>query len=331
GLVMLGGRSSFGPGGWGGTKVGQILPVDIHPGDGQIEPENGLKVLASPTALDNYVLRLGPTRAESQRIWDSLPPITGANQLGRPKDGANLLAQTPDRQPLMVSQEVPQGRVLIFAGETWVWARASEESREAHRRFWRQSILWLAHKEDQGEDQIKLSLDTRRIALGQKVELTVIARDAKKDPIPDVQYETKIIGPDGKEERIDPLFHQGTEARATYFAHRAPGEYKVVVTGTAKGKDLGRDSARFFVYQDDRELENPAADRALLNQIAELTGGKALQPEQLGGYLKSLDTHSLTETTTQREYQVWDNWPFFLIFTALLTFEWWLRKRMGWV
>jgi hypothetical protein len=24
-------------------------------------------------------------------------------------------------------------------------------------------------------------------------------------------------------------------------------------------------------------------------------------------------------------------WPFLLIFTALITLEWWLRKRHGWV
>jgi transposase len=29
------------------------------------------------------------------------------------------------------------------------------------------------------------------------------------------------------------------------------------------------------------------------------------------------------------EHRVWDNWPFFLIFTTLLMLEWWLRKRHG--
>ncbi len=105
----------------------------------------------------------------------------------------------------------------------------------------------------------------------------------------------------------------------------------MAVEATRDGKVLGRDSARFLVYQDDREMENPAADRSLLRQIAETTGGESLPPEKLPAYLRSLNGKISTEFVSQTEHRVWDNWPFFLIFTALLTLEWWLRKRNGWV
>ena len=49
---MLGGRTSFGPGGWAQTELADILPVEIHPGDGQIEPEGGIKFVPSTTGLD---------------------------------------------------------------------------------------------------------------------------------------------------------------------------------------------------------------------------------------------------------------------------------------
>ena len=58
-----------------------------------------------------------------------------------------------------------------------------------------------------------------------------------------------------------------------------PGDYKVTVIGQQDGKEIGRDSARFLVYQDDRELENPSADLALARQIAEVTGGESVAPE----------------------------------------------------
>ena len=105
----------------------------------------------------------------------------------------------------------------------------------------------------------------------------------------------------------------------------------MTVVATRDGKEIGRDIARFIVYQDDRELENPAADLALLRQIAETTGGESLAPEQLPKYLQSLDGKLFTEYVSQTEHRVWDNWPFLLIFTTLLTLEWWLRKRHGWV
>lgn len=330
GLMMLGGRSSFGAGGWANTELAKILPTEIHGGDGQIEKE--IKVVPNPVGLENYVLRLAPSVADSARVWANLPPIQGANRLGPAKQGASILALASDGEPLMVSQSVPKGRVFVFGGETWPWARLNDESNLAHRRFWRQSILWLAQKEDKGESQVKLTLDRRRVAIGQKLELTATARDSKNEPISGVKYDTKIeyLGPHATVEKLD-LFNQGSEARANYFPTGQVGEYRASVIGTRDGQQIGSDTARFLVYQDDRELENPAADHALLRQIASITGGKTLAPEQLGKYLKSLDGEVLTDTVVQKEVRLWDNWPFLLIFTVLLTLEWFLRKRHGWV
>ncbi|MGE5754975.1 MAG: glutamine amidotransferase [Planctomycetaceae bacterium] len=331
GLIMLGGHSSFGAGGWAGTDLAPILPVQIRPGDGQIEPEGGIRFLPNLRGLESYLFQVGANRTESLRIWGRLPPITGTNQFGEPKVGAILLAQSPERYPLMIGAEAGKGRAIAFGGETWVWARASDEGRTAHRKFWRQVIFWLAHREDKGENQIKLALDNRRIAVGQKLELTVTARDAKDAPITGVQYEMRIEREgSGKADPVD-LYTQGDAAKGLYYANGPPGEYTATVVARNNGKDLGRDSARFLVYQDDREMENPAADLALLRQISEMTGGESLPPEQLPKYLRSLDGTIFTEYVSQTEHRIWDNWPFLLIFTALLTLEWFLRKRHGWV
>lgn len=332
GLIMLGGQSSFGAGGWANTDLARVLPVDINPGDGEIEPEGGIRVIPNATGLENYVLQLNPSRAESLRIWESLPPIPGANRLGTAKPAALVLAQTPDRQPLLVGSEVGRGRSLAFGGETWIWARATDEGRLAHQKFWRQAVLWLAHKEDQGENKVKVTLDRRRLAVGEKVDITVVARDAKNQPIPDVKPEVNVAPEprQGVPEEVE-VFTRAGEGRGSYTATGKPGEYRVSVKATRDGKEIGRDTARFLVYQDDRELENPAADLASLRQIAEATSGEYLAPEQLARYLKSLNVDEFTEYTSLTEHRIWDNWPFLLTFIALLTAEWFIRKRHGWV
>ena len=112
--MMLGGRSSFGAGGWAGTPIADILPVDIHPGDGQLEPEGGIKFVPSTEGLDSYVLQVGANRAETAKIWDALPPILGTNRFGEPK----AVGQDPGRRrrhptpsPLMLSMETGKSRV----------------------------------------------------------------------------------------------------------------------------------------------------------------------------------------------------------------------------
>jgi hypothetical protein len=337
GLIMLGGRSSFGAGGWAGTEVARVLPVAIHPGDGQLEPPGGIKFVPNANAIESYLLQLGENRVESLRIWNELPPLTGINHLSTPKPAANILGTTPgDRpEPIMVGMDAGAGRSLAFGGETWVWARWSEESQLAHRKFWRQVIFWLAHKEDKGENEVKIKLDARRIATGQKLDFSVTARDAKGTVLNGLKYDTRVEregeAAEKFSEKLD-VFSKGEEARGTFLAtSSAPGDYRVSVVASRDGKEIGRDSARFIVYQDDRELENPAADRALLRQVAEASGGESIPPEQLSKHLQSLKGKVFTESYTQTERKVWDNWPFLLIFAALLTLEWWLRKRHGWV
>ena len=240
--------------------------------------------------------------------------------------------------PLMVEMDNPgKGRALAFGGETWPWARSpSDEGRLAHAKFWRQTILWLAHKENQGESQVKLKLDARRVSIGQKLEMIASARDAKNEPITDAVYEITVTRldaggkPEGKPEPI-PNFPQGEDAKGAYFASGQPGEYLVTVQGTRAGKEIGADKARFMVYQDDRELENPAADLDLLKQIAMITGGEALKSEDLSRHFKTLNPEGAEYITHQIEHRIWDNWPFLLIFAALLTAEWALRKAKGWV
>ncbi len=130
------------------------------------------------------------------------------------------------------------------------------------------------------------------------------------------------------------MYSQGDEGRATAYATEQlakPGSYMATVIASRDGLEIGRDRARFLVYQDDRELENPSADLKLAREIAEITGGEPVNPEKLTAYLNGVDRSAYTEYVSPSEYKVWDNWPFLLIFTALLTLEWWLRKRHGWV
>ena len=203
----------------------------------------------------------------------------------------------------MLSMDVGNnGRVIAYGGETWVWARATEEGRLAHRKFWRQVIFWLSHKENDSENHVKLTLDRRRVGVGEKLELTATARDAKGAAIPNVRYECKIEreGPNPVIEPVE-LYNQGDEARGSIYAtenarparqlhghHASPG---------ANGEEIGRDTARFLVYQDDRELENPSADLKLAREIAELTGGEPVTPEKLENLPQRASTDRPTPNT----------------------------------
>ena len=162
-------------------------------------------------------------------------------------------------------------------------------------------IFWLSHKENQGDNQVKLNLDRRRISVGQNLEMTVTARDAKGAPMTGLTYETKVEreGLNPTSEPVD-LYTQGDEAKGSYAAVGQPGNYKVSVVARQNGQEVGRDSSRFLVYQDDRELENPSADLALARQIAEITGGEAVAHEGSGQVPQGHRPVELTPNTSVR-------------------------------
>ena len=349
GLIMLGGRLSYSGGGWARSPVANILPVEIPDAAVANEPEGGLKIIPTNAASESFVTRISPQAEESVTLWQNLPPIPGAHELGRVKPNAAILLETSDKKPLLVSQDLGRGRSLAFGGETWVWPRGSisnENAATAHRRFWRQTILWLAHKENQDEKTVIVTLDRRLVPQNGRLEFTISAKNAKGEPIPGVSFETTVIksvenstpvvvtpGETAAPPAAEPVdvFVQGAEARGVYIPKGSRGEYKVNVVAKVNGQAIGEDSARFLVSQDDRELEPPTADPDLLAAIANTTGGKVLKPEDLLKELKSIDLRQFSEFESQEERRLWDNWPMLLIFVGLISLEWVIRRKSGMV
>ena len=95
-------------------------------------------------------------------------------------------------------------------------------------------------------------------------------------------------GPEPVTEPVE-LYHSGRAgARDAYATEQlgVPANYIATVIRRSGGKEIGHDSARFLVYQDDRELENPSADLKLALEIAEAHGRQLIPPEKAEHPLK---------------------------------------------
>jgi len=242
-----------------------------------------------------------------------------------------VLAETPDHVPLIVAQDFGQGRSMAIAVDsTWLWRTKSDESAKQHRRFWRQVILWLARKEQAGESRVSVELAKRRVAVGEPLEVTVAAEDEHGNPLADTTFEVTVTSPDGKPASLQVL-PQADRMRGMFYGTQKAGDYEVSVIARRGGDVLGPPrQAKFLAFEDESELTSPAADVFLLTQMAELTGGRYIQPERLAAFLEELrhqDLHLEVERLTY--YRLWDNWPFLLLFVTLLTMEWGLRKWKG--
>ncbi|NIL96403.1 MAG: hypothetical protein GTO53_05620 [Planctomycetales bacterium] len=341
GLLALGGWHAFRPGGYHKTPLAQVMPVPMDARvdrfvrqnfgekiDTTLHWQGPLQMLpAEPWGTRHYLMQLA-ARPDNMAAWRKLPPLTGANKFRGVRDGAEVLAEDQHGHPLLVAGQ-PGGRVLAFAGDsTWRWVMQGES--DAHRRFWRQAILWLARKDEVGEGSVWIRLDSRRYLPGQRVTFATGARSPAGDPLPRANLTATIVHPDGSQRPLR-LVRQGEHFRGAATDCTQTGSYTVQVVARDEGQELGQHQSRFMVYLTDRELSGVTADPTLLQNLAAQTGeygGRALTPEELPALLEELSQKPLQlEEKVKLTVTYWDRGYLLLLLVGVLSTEWFLRKK----
>jgi uncharacterized membrane protein len=337
GLVMLGGFQSFGAGGYADTPLANVLPIVMNRFERQTLNETLRTDLhwpgplsMRPTALGqmHFALMLAGNPQESAAVWAKLPPLEGANKFRGLAPGVVILASAGNDKPLLVAHNYGDGRVMAFAGDsTWRWWMNGYDA--AFKRFWRQVVLWLARKDQLQESNVWIRLTQRRFAPMQRVDFVVGANAPSGEPIADATFKAELVLPDGTRRPVA-LVRQEEQMAGSLRDLQAAGDYSLEVTATQKGQSLGGSRARFLVFQQDLELDNASADISTMEGLAAMTGGRSLAPEELPALIKKLaeDTQSL-DIQQETKKTFWDTWTFFLTLVALLSVEWFLRKRWG--
>lgn len=347
GLAMLGGRQSFGPGGHRET-LGDILPITPGRAERQMldAPMRADVHLAGPLAMipakgrgrRHPIVQL--TTEDGNDAWAELPALDGANRLGDTlKPNAQVIATTDDDrrpQPLLVVGQPGLGRSLAVAVDsTWRWVLAGQG--EAHRRFWRQAVLWLAKKDDDPTSRVYLDLAARRVPAGSRLDVAAGVRfAADANPLTGndqtIRYEATVTRPGGSTAEL-PLPGGGVRTTGVYVETSEPGDYRVNVTAYRGEDPLGEAESRFLVPRRDLELERPGAEPDTLARLARATesdGGRTLTLEELPTLLNELaakppeERREVVARTT-----LYDKWPVLLVFAGLMTAEWLVRRKSG--
>ena len=334
GIGLLGGFHAFEAGGWGSSPLGSLLPYEKdrlarqrfgEPIREELHLRGPLRMLPDRRFGGVSIVQQGETLAESLEVWRQLPALDGANRLPRLLPMAKPLAVTAEGAPLLVAREYGLGRVLTFAADsTWRWAM--QGAAEAHRRFWRQMVLWLARRDDADGETLWLKLARRRIAVGSPLVFDAGITRPEGTLVDELPLSAVVIAPGGQSRPVR-LLRKGEAFTGTVSGCVEPGDWRVVVR-SGPGKD--ERSARFTVYRQDLELANPQANSLLMRQIAAATAGDVRLPEELSEIFAEVAARPADYTTVEQwSVSVWDNWCMFLLLAGCLCLEWFFRKRWG--
>lgn len=240
------------------------------------------------------------------------------------------------RGAVIVQQPYGFGQVIwLGIDSTWRWRYRVGD--KYHHRFWGQLARSAAQsKAVLGNEFVKFGPDRSDIETGEEAIFRArwVPQFLRKFPNTKARAElfrVKEKDPPEKPFTVVPL--TPTEGRPLVFEGKAislpTGEYNVKLA--VDGGDIGeRDVvASLFVHsQQSLELNDLSANVELLRQIAQVSGGRLLQADELAE-LPALIRPEVQQLTIRHEFTLWDKWPTLLLFFGLLTAEWIVRKLNG--
>lgn len=347
GLLLLGGYQSFDAGGYGDSALEAAIPVKLSRRQKQ---RIGREVDASFHLAGRQSVRVAKSHPINQIFasekqaegWASLKPLLGANRFAGPKPlpGVQVLLENERRDPLLIVGDYGKGRVVAFAGDsTYQWWRQGQ--RNAHRRFWRQVLLWLLRREDTPPNQVAIEIDQRRFGSETPVAFQASVRDADGQTIGAV-LQASVIDVD---EKVTPIevarSDNGADGEAIWSGQiqdLADGLYRLRVAAAGDEESgIVAGEIAFQVRSIDRELSRPIADIAQMEQLALLTsevGGESIDPRDAAKLRELIDQHrSRSLMPVVSKWRMGDEptsgWIVLILFAGILTTDWALRKSWG--
>ena len=334
GLLFVAGES-FDPISYRATPLEILLPVETTDArdpattGGNIKP---FRPRLTAEGRSNPIFRLGEDEASSMQIWDNLPELYWYLEAPHKKPTALALAEHPDAVgadgpiPLVLTQFVGTGKTMYTAFDgSWRWRMRVGD--RYFGRYWIQTIRYLARSKLMGQKQAEVSTDRKRYQRGKPIRVRVRFPNPALAPSEgelNVQVQKKNGGPRTITLKSSPaakMIFEGT------IPQPSEGEYtiKLLPPPVLQGEVP---TTTFVVDPPAGEIEAVQLNRPELLRVAELTGGKFYTPETSESILKDLPKAQKVPLDTDPPIPLWNTWPILALFTALITAEWIIRKRL---
>ncbi|MCF6150228.1 MAG: hypothetical protein E3K37_16430 [Candidatus Kuenenia sp.] len=334
GFLMIGGDLSFTQGGYDGTAIEEILPVQLRSGTDRTETTR-LRAILTKDGLQHPVTALDTNNERNISIWENLPELDGCNITTQPQTDSVVLATYPTQgtPPLIAVRDTGQGRCMAITTDSlWRWnflAVGGGGSNRHYMKFWQNSIKWLIKDPLFNPIHITVSKDT--FFPEEEVQVSVKVLGKNYQPWEGVQLDIDVSNEfTGK----SILVNRGiTDSDGQYkfnFKHEEEGFYIIKTIAKNDSGEIGQDHTVFSIMKTDKEFKDTSIQRDLLMKIAEVSGGKYfnLPQKDIKGKF-SIDNPPITKLVGKKQISLWDNWYVFIFIVSIISFEWWIRKRGG--
>jgi uncharacterized membrane protein len=353
GFAMVGGHTSFGAGAWDQTAWDQLIPIDMRGGtlgEGFINEQFNVQV---PEAAQNHpIWRIVEDPQRNRQILARMPHFYGTNIAQRVKPAATLLGTSVQslsyvgQAPIFACQSYGRGRTFAMMTDTTYWWGDSfekewgEGDNRYFRKFWRNVVRWLSENSLSGQRRLLVETDKLIYRPGEPLEITAQAFDEEFRETTQYRIEAELLDArDYEEARValtaaQPGKRYGGRLTAVVPQQDAEAEPSTLakailqVTAYDPHRQVAQQQVEVQILQDSKELLSPAARRAPLDRLAEVSGGKVLTSASgLAAALAGLPSEPGDRVVHRSP--AWDRPWLWSCLLGFLSLEWILRRRYG--
>lgn len=312
------------------TELGELMPVR-YLSSGQ--PAMPIRLQATPAGLEQPALGLIDQTDELNSFWKSLPAPKWSADVEL-AEGAESWAETVfdggKPQPWLATRMYGAGRVFYFASDqTWRWRYKVAD--RFHARFWNQLVVAAMEPPYSASDQfVSIGTDKVEYRGGESVSVRVRLRDVQGNPLRDATVDALVVQ-DGNIVATIPLGIDNPN-RGTYAGVVPPlpgGAYSIRIRASGFDESALLATTPIWVTDgDNSEMQRMSLDEDSLRQIASAGDGIYVHESDAAEMLERLKPLS-SGTVIETDTVLWQSYYWFWTIIALLTVEWWCRKRAG--
>jgi len=329
GLIFLAGRK-FNPIGYKGTPLEALLPVDIAGGDekwGESSREP-VRLKLTPSGELSSLLRLSENTLENRRLWNDFPGVRWTARVSRARPTAQvfLVATQPDSMPVIAQEQYGQGMVMYFGSdETYRWR--SQVGEKYYAQIWNQVIQSFSLERQLGASaRTQLKVERPEYLAGDRVVISGKIYTPNFTPLIEASVAgiLTVLPPDGKGtgEKLELRLIGSPQHPGEYqleFTPKLPGEYRFSTVMDPQAV------VKFEVVVPKLEQAETAMNAALLQSMADISGGKFLREEDLDTLPNLVSSHSATVPIFKKLELFYSPW-WMVALMSIAALEWLLRR-----
>jgi hypothetical protein len=333
GLVVWGGEGAGGASlaALGGTPLGAALGIgDIGGAGAELRP-------ALPPGELHEIVRLELDESFLRGVFAALPPLSGVSAIEE-RAGDRVLVRGVERPvPLLVLRRSGRAQALLVNGSgLWRWGFTAGDGGAAARyqRLWGNALRLLA--EPTQAEPLRVAAERPLFAQGEPVGVSASLVDDAFQPVDGAALVARLEAVSGLGGGTAPrvsssplrLTAEGGGSYRGAWPALPPGRYRIRAEVRLRGGSARTASGEFVVESASPEFRNVLPDRATLARIAQVSGGDVGDARRAGEFAERVSERAASAGRV-RESRLWEN-PFaFAFVAALLSGEWFLRRRRG--